>query len=149
MMALEFVVAPQATGSITVPATLDHLDDAYDLLHAELADRYCPIGVQHQIDIALEEIFVNVCSYAYEDADKPGEVRVEYVYYADPNSLTVSITDWGVPFDPLAHDDPKAPASAAEASIGGLGILMVKRMCDDVSYLRDGDANVVAIRKVW
>ena len=149
MMALEFGVAPQATGSITVPATLDHLDDAYDLLHAELADRYCPIGVQHQIDIALEEIFVNVCNYAYEDADKPGEVRVEYVYYADPNSLTVSITDWGVPFDPLAHDDPKTPASAAEARIGGLGILIVKRMCDDVSYVRDGDANVLAFKKVW
>jgi len=149
MLALEYGVAPQATGSLTMPATLEHLDDAYDLLHAELADRYCPIGVQHQIDIALEELFVNVCSYAYEDADDPGEVRVEYVYYADPNSLTVSITDWGVPFDPLAHDDPKRPASAAEARIGGLGILMVKRLTDDVSYLRDGDANVIAFKKSW
>ena len=149
MMALEFGVAPQATGSLTVPATLDHLDDVYDLLHAELADRYCPIGVQHQIDIALEEIFVNVCSYAYQDAGEPGKVRVEYVYYADPNSLTVSVTDWGVPFDPLAHDDPKVPTSAAEASIGGLGILMVKRLTDDVSYVRDDDANVIAFKKAW
>ena len=149
MLALEYGVAPQATGSITLPATLDHLDDAYDMIHAELADRYCPIGVQHQIDIALEEIFVNVCSYAYADAEKPGEVRVEYVYYADPSSLTVSITDWGVPFDPLAHDDPETPSSAAEARIGGLGILMVKRLTDDVSYVRDGDANVLAFKKVW
>ena len=118
-------------------------------MNAELADRYCPIGVQHQIDIALEEIFVNVCSYAYQDAGEPGKVRVEYVYYADPNSLTVSVTDWGVPFDPLAHDDPKVPTSAAEAPIGGLGILMVKRLTDDVSYVRDDDANVIAFKKAW
>lgn len=149
MLALEFGTPPEASGSVTVPATLDHLDDAYALLHSELASRHCPISVQHQIDIALEELFVNVCSYAYEDAEAPGDVLVEYVYRANPHSLTVSLTDWGVPFDPLAHTDPQAPTSAAEASIGGLGIFMVKRLTDDVSYLRDGDANVVAFRKCW
>jgi anti-sigma regulatory factor (Ser/Thr protein kinase) len=61
----------------------------------------------------------------------------------------VSLTDWGTPFDPLAREDPAMPTSAEDARVGGLGIFMVKRMCDDVSYLRDGDANVVAIRKVW
>jgi anti-sigma regulatory factor (Ser/Thr protein kinase) len=74
---------------------------------------------------------------------------LEYLYNAKPNSLIVSLTDWGIPFDPLAKEDPVAPSSAAEAKIGGLGILMVKRLADDVSYLRDGDANVIAFRKNW
>ena len=79
----------------------------------------------------------------------PGECRVEYVYNANPHALTVSLTDWGTPFDPLAREDPAMPTSAEDARVGGLGIFMVKRMCDDVSYLRDGNANVVAIRKSW
>jgi anti-sigma regulatory factor (Ser/Thr protein kinase) len=149
MLALEFGTPPEAMGSVVLPATLDHLDDAYDLIHAELADRHCPISVQHQIDIAVEELFVNVCSYAYAGADEPGEVRVEYVYNTNPHALTVSLTDWGTAFDPLAREDPLAPASAEEAKIGGLGILMVKRLTDDVSYVRDGDANVVAFKKIW
>ena len=64
-------------------------------------------------------------------------------------TLTVGITDWGSPFDPLAQEDPERPTTAEEARIGGLGIFMVKRMCDDVSYLRDGNANVIVIRKSW
>ena len=149
MLALEYGVPPVAKGSLTLPATLDHLDEVYELLHTELADRRCPISVQHQIDIALEELFVNICNYAYEGELQPGKVRVEYLYNAKPNSLIVSLTDWGIPFDPLAKEDPVAPSSVAEAKIGGLGILMVKRLADDVSYLRDGDANVIAFRKNW
>jgi serine/threonine-protein kinase RsbW len=59
------------------------------------------------------------------------------------------MTDWGVPFDPLDHDDPTKPTSVEDARIGGLGIMMVKRMTDDLSYVRDDDANVVAFKKSW
>ena len=149
MLSIEYGVPPEATGGITVPAEVSRLDEVLDLVHAELAQRRCPITVQHQLDIVIEELFVNVCNYAYEGLEGPGDCRVEYVYNANPHALTVSLTDWGTPFDPLAREDPTMPTSAEDARIGGLGIFMVKRMCDDVSYLRDGDANVVAIRKVW
>ena len=149
MLALEFGVPPEARGSLTVPATIDHLDDVYQLIHGELAHRWCPISVQHQIDIALEELYVNVCHYAYADAGELGDCRVEYIYNTDPSSITISLTDWGAPFDPLDHDDPAAPATIADAKIGGLGIFMVKRLTDDLSYIRDEDSNVVAFRKSW
>ena len=100
--------------------------------------------MQNQLDIALEELFVNVCRYAYADQDEPGEVSVDYVYNANPNAITVQITDHGVPFDPLTRKDPTRPASVQEATIGGLGIFMAKKSVDDFSYLRDGDSNVVA-----
>ena len=54
-----------------------------------------------------------------------------------------------MPFDPLTRKDPTRPASVQEATIGGLGILMAKKSVDDFTYLRDGDANVVAFRKMW
>ena len=149
MLALEYGVPPEAVGGITVPATLEHLDDVLAMVHAELAQRTCPITVQHQLDIVIEELFVNVCNYAYEGMGEVGQCRVEYVYNANPHALTVGITDWGSPFDPLAQEDPERPTTAEEARIGGLGIFMVKRMCDDVSYLRDGNANVIVIRKSW
>lgn len=149
MLSLEFGVPPEASGSAELDATLDNLGAALDLVRAELGARHCPITVQHKVDIALEELFVNVCRYAYKGQDKPGKVRVDYVYNANPSAITVSLTDWGVPFDPLASADPLAPTSADDATIGGLGILMAKKSVDDMSYLRDDDANVLVFRKVW
>ena len=149
ILSLEYGVSPEATGSITVEATLEHLDDVLDLVHKELGQRRCPIATQNQLDVAIEEMFVNVCNYAYDGQETPGACRVDYVYHANPNTITVQLTDWGTPFDPLQHKDPTKPASIAETMIGGLGIMMAKRMTDDMTYLRDGDTNVVAFRKSW
>ena len=149
ILSLEYGVSPQATGSLTVPATHDQLVTILDFVHNALLGRSCPLKTQNQIDIAIEELFVNVCNYAYEGADEPGTATIEYVYNANPSAITIGISDTGVPFDPLSHADPLAPASIAEAKIGGLGIMMVRRMTDDLSYLRDGDRNVVVFVKGW
>lgn len=149
MLSLEYGVPPESSNTLTLPATLDHLGDALGFVDTELANRCCPITIQHKVDVALEELFVNVCRYAYTNEDKPGEVRIDYVYNANPNAITVTLTDWGVPFDPIAYADPTKPKSVAAATIGGLGIFMAKKSVDDMSYIRDDDANVVALRKVW
>jgi len=149
MLALEYGVAPQATGSLTVPATTDQLEVILDFVHEALRGRSCPLPTQNQLDIVLEELFVNICNYAYRGQEGPGTATIEYIYNANPSSLTVSLSDYGAPFDLLDHIDPPTPASVEEAKIGGLGILMVKRMTDDLSYVRDDDQNVVAFVKGW
>lgn len=149
MLALEFGVAPEVSGSIIVPATINHLEEILGLIHAELANRFCPISVRNQIDIVIEEIFVNVCSYAYQDQEEPGNCRVDYLYNANPNAITVGFIDWGVPFDPLQRADPTKPENVMDAQIGGLGIYMVKRMTDDLSYVREGDMNILIFQKRW
>lgn len=149
ILSLEYGVAPEVSGAITVPATIENLDGVMSLIHAELARRLCPISVQHQIDVALEELFVNVCRYAYAKDAEVGNVRVDYVYNASPNSLTVQLTDQGVPFDPVAATAPRRAFSIEDAQIGGLGIFMVKKSVDDLSYMRDGDSNIVAFKKTW
>lgn len=149
ILSLEYGAAPEVRGSITVDATLDQLDDVLAFIHEELGRRRCPIVAQNQLDVAIEELFVNVCNYAYEGSDSPGTCRVEYIYRPDPSTITVQITDWGMPFNPLAQDDPDKPTSIADTMIGGLGIFMAKQLTDDMSYVRDGNANVVAISKSW
>ncbi|MBP3893661.1 MAG: SpoIIE family protein phosphatase [Atopobiaceae bacterium] len=149
ILSLEYGVPPQAEGSITVPATIDQLENVLGFIREALRDRACPLATQDQLDIVIEELFVNVCSYAYEDQDEPGTATINYVYTVNPSRITIGITDSGKPFNPLWHADPKKPSSIGEAKVGGLGIMMVKRMTDDLSYIRDGDKNVVAFVKRW
>ena len=103
------------------------------------------------LDIALEELFVNVAHYAYPDAtpDRPGEVCVSYTYSAEPPSITVEIEDEGIPFDPLSRPDAVMPTSIEDVPIGGLGILMAKRSVDEMRYERTDGTNVVTITKRW
>ena len=149
ILALEFGEAPMAQGQITVPAQIDRLGEIANLVDAELVQRLCPLGVQRKVNVALEELFINICRFAYADAQDGavGECRVEYLYTTNPHSITVCLTDWGIPFDPLVESEVKSPMDAIEN--GGLGILMVRKSVDDISYMRDGDANVIAFTKRW
>lgn len=149
ILALEYGKPPEATGTITIPATLDHIGEAIALVAAELNQRLCPSVVMHKVEVAMEELLVNVCSYAYAGQDAPGDVRVSYVYRADPHAITVELMDQGIPFNPVLREDPTKPSSIQEAKIGGLGIFMVKKTMDDLSYVYDGTNNIVAFRKSW
>lgn len=151
MLALEFGVPPEVTTTITVPANDRELPHVTEFVHTELDRRLCPVRAQRQLDIALEELFVNVAHYAYPDAtpDRPGEVRVSYTYSAEPPSITVEIEDEGIPFDPRSRPDAVTPTSIEDVPIGGLGILMAKRSVDEMRYERTDGTNVVTITKRW
>lgn len=149
ILALEYGVAPEVTGSVTVDAVIENLGVATSLVNNELDARLCPVGVQHKVEVALEELFVNVCRYAYAGKDKPGTVQVRYAYGTNPSSITVELRDKGVPFDPIKRQDPTRPSSVQDAGIGGLGIFMVKNTMDDFTYMRSGDTNVTIIKKGW
>jgi anti-sigma regulatory factor (Ser/Thr protein kinase) len=153
ILALEYGIAPEMTATITVPATISELHTVNDFIHSALDQRFCPLRVQNQIDIAVEELFVNVASYAYSDATEgePGTARVSYSYSATPPSITIKLADDGIPFDPLAVPDEKIPAGAdpMELRIGGLGILMAQKSVDELFYNRVDDSNVVTLVKRW
>ncbi len=146
ILALEYGVKPEVTGSITVTATVENLEAAVAMINNELEARLCPLDVQHKVEIAVEELFVNVCRYAYADKDEPGKVQVRYAYGTDPSAITVELRDKGLPFDPMALDSERDSAKAGD---GGLGILMARRSMDDFTYMRSGDTNVVVIKKGW
>ena len=151
MLCLEFGVAPEVYDAMTYVATIDNVECAIEFVNAELNRRLCPPNVLNKIDIALEELLVNVCNYAYVDREEPGDVQISYIYLADPQSITIQISDQGIPFDPLTRKDPKKPASIQDMGIGGLGIYMVKKSMDDFSYVYDEQemSNKVVIKKTW
>ena len=105
----------------------------------------CPIKTQMQINIAVEEIFVNIASYAY--APETGSVRIRLQAVKDPARALITFEDSGVPYDPLAKEDPDVTLSAEERKIGGLGIYMVKQSMDHVRYEHKDGKNILTLEK--
>ncbi len=99
-----------------------------------------------QITIAVEEIFVNIAHYAYPE--KNGEVVIEAVVSDDPPAIAITFIDSGIPYDPLAKADPDITLSANKRQIGGLGIYLVKKTMDDVSYKYEDGHNILTIKKL-
>ena len=149
ILSLEYGVAPEATGTLTLPAEIDNIGKAMDLVMSELVRRLCPISIQNKVAVALEELLVNICRYAYANEDKPGDMQISYAYSTDPSAITVELRDQGIPFDPIKREDPTTPKDIREVKVGGLGIYMVKKSMDDFVYMRDGNSNVVVIKKGW
>ena len=131
---------------LTVPADCDQLAPVQQFVDGILDDLHCPDDTRVQIQIAVEELFVNIASYAYPSGE--GEVVVQCWAEQTPSAVTIRFRDRGTPFDPLNKPDADITLSAEERKIGGLGIFMVKEFMDGVDYAyRDGE-NVLTIRKV-
>ena len=151
LLALEVGVPAEASEALEVVAEISQLDTVNAFLHEELDRRLCPQRVQNKLDIAVEELFVNVCSYAYPDAtdEDAGTVWVRRTYTPDPSTITVDFIDAGVPFNPLEQPDAETPASIEDTPIGGLGIMMAKQCVDEMRYAYVDGKNVVTIVKSW
>ena len=131
--------------SITVPATDEDPNPVMDFVGEELARYDCPPKALYQIEVAIEEILVNIVRYAGLSENDGVEIRCEVL--DDPLRVIVQFLDGGIPFDPLAKADPDLSAKAIEEREGGLGIFMVKKMMDDVSYAYEGGKNTLTILK--
>ena len=117
---------------LTLEATLENIAAATDFVNAELEALDCPMNVQMQIDIAIDELFGNIAHYAYNPSTGPATVRVEVEH--DPLSVVVTFIDNGKPYDPLTTAEPDTTLSAEARQIGGLGVFLVRKTMDDVSY---------------
>lgn len=95
------------------------------------------------LTVAVEEIFVNVAHYAYEEGTGKVTVGMDF----EGNDVEIYFIDNGIPFNPLEKEDPDITAKAEDRSIGGLGIYMVKKTMDDCSYERKGNQNIFRMRK--
>ena len=125
-------------------ARVDRLDEVLAFVDGILEELDCPMKTQLQMDVAVEELYVNIAHYAYAPEIGPAEMRVEV---EDGPTLAITFIDHGIPYDPVAKPDPDVTLSAEERQIGGLGIYMVKKSVDDMTYRREDDSNVLTIRK--
>lgn len=130
---------------LTVEALTENLENVLTFIDKELEGVGCSMKIQAQIDIAVEEIFVNIAHYAYEE--KAGTAVVFIEITEEPLSAVITFTDSGIPYDPLKKADPDITLSAEERKIGGLGIYMVKKSMDSVDYKYKDGKNILKITK--
>ena len=130
---------------LTLPATIENIEKVTDFVNEQLVEIECPMKAQMQIDIAIDELFGNIAHYAYNPETGPATVRVEVT--EEPISVVITFIDHGVPYDPLKKDDPDITLSAEERAIGGLGVFMVKKTMDEISYEYKDGKNILRIRK--
>ncbi|WP_442974900.1 ATP-binding protein [Ruminococcus sp.] len=130
---------------LIVEADRMNLPQVQAFIDEQLEEVGCPMPAQISIDIAVEELFVNIASYAYGNGS--GKAVVQVTVHEDPLSVEITFIDNGAPYDPLAKADPDTTLSLKERKKGGLGIFMVKKSMDNVSYeYKDGN-NILTIKK--
>lgn len=130
---------------LDIEALVDNLDKVLQFVDAELEDTDCSPKIQMQIDLAVEEIFVNIAHYAYNPETGPATVRVEV--RPDGSAVTITFIDHGIPYDPLAKEDPDITVQAESRQIGGLGIFLVKQTMDDIRYEYKNGRNILTVEK--
>lgn len=105
----------------------------------------CPMLTQTAIDIAVEEIFVNIANYAY--GEETGTVLIQVTMHEDPPSAEITFIDTGVQYDPLANPDPDITLPSNKRKKGGMGIFMVKKSMDEMTYKYEDGKNILTIKK--
>lgn len=130
---------------MTIAAKVENIPAVTAFVDERLKALDCPLKAQMQIDIAIDELFGNIAHYAYQPGVGAATVRVEVAQ--DPLAVLVTFIDHGVPYDPLAKEDPDTSLSAEERQIGGLGIYMVKKSMDDISYEYKDGQNILTLKK--
>lgn len=130
---------------LTVAATIENIETVTEFVDRQLEMHDCPMKAQMQIDIAIDELFSNIARYAYTSG--AGDVTVRVEFPDGPLAVIVTFIDSGIPYNPLERADPDTTLSAEEREIGGLGIYMVKKTMDEMTYQHKDGKNILSIRK--
>ncbi len=130
---------------LTLEAKIENIPKVTAFIDEELEARDCSMKAQVQLDVAVDELFSNVSYYAY--APDTGYATIRFEYDEQTDTAQVTMIDRGVPYNPLEKEDPDVTLSAKEREVGGLGIFLVKKTMDDMTYCREDGANIVRIKK--
>lgn len=131
---------------LRIKASDENLNSVIDFVEEELDVINCPMKTKMQLDVTVEEVFVNIAHYAY--GTKDGEAVIQMHTSEEPPYIEITFIDSGEPYDPLTKPDPDITLSAEDRPIGGLGIFMVKKSVDDIRYEYKDGHNILTIKKV-
>lgn len=130
---------------LVLQASADRLEEVQEFVRGEMEAAGSSFKAISQVEIAVEEIYINIANYAYSSGEGEAVIRCETG--GEKPKVTIQFVDAGTPFDPLAKEDADISLSAEERSIGGLGILMVKKLMDEVTYCYEEGKNILTIAK--
>jgi serine/threonine-protein kinase RsbW len=129
--------------AIKAPARLEHLEKLMQFVSDFAGDHGFSKSKIHDIQLATEEALLNILQYAYPGEQK-GQIEVTCEMKSD-YELNIRILDQGVPFDILSLSEPDLTCPLPDRKIGGLGCYLIRKMADEVHYLRQGDTNILTL----
>ncbi len=128
-------------------AKLESLEEVMEFLDTGLEETGFDMKAKMQIELSVEELFVNIANYAYPEGG--GFAVVTFEHDSEAREIKITFSDQGLPYDPLSKDDPDISLGADERQIGGLGVFLVKKNMDQVSYEYVDGRNVTTISKKY
>ena len=130
---------------LIVEAKVENLDQVNDFINHSISEIDCSKKAMMQLGVIVEEIFVNIASYAYPNAI--GFATVQLEVKTNPPSITLVFIDSGIQNNPLSRKDPNLNVSVDEREVGGLGIYLVKNMVEEISYKYADGQNILSLTK--
>ena len=130
---------------LTLKALVESIPQVTAFVDEQLEALDCPMKAQMQVDVAIDELFGNIAHYAY--GDPPGDATVRFDFDEADRTISITFIDGGIPFNPLEQDDPDVTLPAEARQVGGLGIFLVRKTMDQVTYRREDGFNILTIVK--
>lgn len=137
--------APGRTQTYVFEAIPERFEQAQQQVRAFLEPVGCSMRTIFELDMVVEEVFINIASYAYNE--HIGTVTLDLTLDEAGNMLYLTFRDTGVPYDPLKKESPDLSAPAEQRPIGGLGIFLVQKYSDVLSYEYADNENRLTIGK--
>ncbi len=126
---------------IKLPVKIENFDKFADFMKEKLTAANVPSSVINKLNVVLDELFLNVVNYSKSDECLFGVSVVK-------NRLSLKLNYKGILFDVTKSEDPDISLNAQERNIGGLGLMIVKKSVDSLTYnVENNDTNVITIYK--
>lgn len=128
--------------SIKLPAKIEHVESFMHFVRDYARDEGFSSQRIDKIELAIEEALVNICRYAYSEV----KGDMEMICRTDTDKrLIIDIVDAGEPFNVLMVSEPDLAADIEDREIGGLGVLFIRKMVDDIQYRRRNNKNILTL----
>lgn len=130
---------------IIIKNTIEEVQRAIAAFEDFAATYSIPTNLMLKVNIVLDELLSNIVKYSFPDG-KEHVIDITLELFTT-GKLTLCLTDEGVPFNPFNAPEPDLSMPLEERKIGGLGILIVKRLMDEYHYKRQANLNITSMIK--
>lgn len=134
----------ETSRTLIIKNDIAELNRMVDFLETLEAEGVLPTALLGPINLVLEEALSNVIFYAY---DTQGSEEIKVDFHFDEKQMKIVISDGGKAFDPTLEVDPDISLGVEERPVGGLGIYLIRKLMDEVSYSRVEEMNVLSLVK--
>jgi anti-sigma regulatory factor (Ser/Thr protein kinase) len=131
--------------SVTLTNQLAEIERLAGTVEEFAQQQQLPTKAIFEINLSLDELLTNIMSYAYDDR-QPHAILVTLA--VEPGHVAIALEDDGRPYDPFTAPVPELDRPLEDRAIGGLGVHFVRNLMDAWEYRREGNRNIVLLKKL-